>query len=274
MLLFAVLAAVYLHVAIATTRDGRCPNPQYVSSALSCSREGDDDICPWNYKCCPLTNGMNCFAPCPELAEPCDLQCPFGLKLGNSPCTVCECADDPCLSATCPLGMKCISKAYQPCAIEGRCGMTTQCVDDPSVVVDPTPKPKRCPDYWPSMGGGLRACNGPDSLCPGEEKCCQAPMFNHFGPLGGASSFCTQPCEDLTDCNLSCPLGTAVDGGCRVCRCQPDPCDALNCAEDEICQHFPTPCAHFPGRPPCPMGAGCVNMNGGSIWGPMPVGRK
>lgn len=268
-----LLAVASLHAAVATTRDGRCPYPQHVSSALSCSREGEDDVCPWNYKCCPLTNGMNCFAPCSEFTEPCNVRCPFGLKLGDSACTVCECADDPCLSTTCPLGMKCTSKEYQPCALEGRCGWTTQCVDDPSIVVDPTPKPKRCPDYWPSMGGGLRACNGPDALCPGEEKCCQAPMHN-FGPLGSTTSYCTQPCEDLSNCTLSCPRGLAIDGGCRVCRCAPDPCDAVQCAAGETCQLVPTPCAYFPGRPPCPMGAVCMSQNGGPIWGPLPIGRK
>jgi len=257
----------------AGTRTGRCPTPQFVSSALTCSSEGDDDVCPWNYKCCPLTNGMNCFAPCPEFAKPCNIQCPFGLKVDPSPCTACECAEDPCLSRTCPLGTKCISEEYKPCAIKGRCGLTTQCVDDPSIHVDPTPKPKNCPDYWPSMGAGLRACRGPDALCPGEEKCCQAPM-NNIDPVDSVTSYCTQPCEDLSNCTLDCPRGLDIDGGCRVCRCAPNPCDAVTCAADETCQLLPPPCAYFPGRPPCPMAPVCMKKNGGSIWGPMRPGRK
>jgi len=255
-MLFLILLTI-TSVMASNTRTGRCPSPQFVSSGLSCKTEGDDSVCPWNYKCCPLTNGMNCFAPCSELTQPCNLQCPYGLKVDQSPCTVCECAPNPCLSTECPLGTKCITQEYEPCAIKGRCGFGTQCVNDPSIVVDPTPKPKNCPDYWPSMGSGLQACVGPDALCPGDQKCCRFPM-NNFGPPGGASSYCVQPCEDISKCTLQCKHGYVIDGGCRLCQCAPDPCDRLTCPPGETCRLLPTPCAHFPGRPPCPMMPTCM----------------
>ena len=255
---FALLSCQSVAVGEAT-RTGRCPSPQYVSSGLPCSTEGDDSVCPWDYKCCPLIDGMKCFGPCPEFAEPCNLQCPFGLKV-ESPCTVCECAADPCLSATCPLGTKCLSKEYTPCAIQGRCGFTTECVDDPSIHVDPTPKPNNCPDYWPSMGAGHQTCRGPDALCPGLQKCCQSPMMDHFGPPGGATSSCVDPCEDISQCTLQCSHGYVIEGGCRLCQCAPNPCDAISCPPDQPCQLLPTPCAHFPGRPPCPMMPVCMNQ--------------
>lgn len=242
---------------LGSTRPGRCPFAQYAFSGLSCTSEGDDSACPDNYKCCPLTNGMNCFEPCPELAQPCTIQCPFGLKVDPSPCTKCECAEDPCPSTTCPLGTKCVTKDYLPCAIPGRCGVTTDCVDDPSIHVDPTPKPKNCPDYWPNMGSGLRACRGPDNLCPGEQKCCQAPA-NKFDPPESAISYCVQPCESIANCTLQCPHGLAIDGGCRVCRCAPDPCAGTICPPGQACRPLPAPCAHFPGRPPCPLLPVCM----------------
>ncbi|CAF1052413.1 unnamed protein product [Rotaria sordida] len=114
------------------------------------------------------------------------------------------------------------------------------------------------------MDAGLRACHGPDALSTGEEKYCQAPMHN-FGPLGSATSYCVQSCEDISNCTLSCPLGLAIDGGCRVCRCAPNPYDTMTCAADETCRLVPPPCAYFPGRPLCPMALVCMNNNGGSI---------
>jgi hypothetical protein len=226
---------------------------------LPWSTEGDDSDCPWDYKCCPLIDAMKCFAPCPELDEPCNLQCPFGLKMQASPCTVCECAPDPCLSAVCPLGTKCISKEFTPCAIQGRCGFNTQCITDPSIDVDPTPKPNTCPQYWPSMGSGLRTCRGPDNLCPGQQKCCQAPMMDYFGSPDNTVSYCVEPCQDLSNCALQCSHGMAIEGGCRICRCLPDPCSSITCPPDQSCQLLPTPCAYFPGRPPCPMLPVCTN---------------
>jgi hypothetical protein len=267
-LLLLLLTIISLKkVTAETTRYGRCPSPQYVSSGLLCSTEGDDDACPWDYKCCPLKDGMKCFSPCPEFSQLCTIQCPFGLKVDPSPCTVCECAPDPCLSATCPLGTKCITKDYEPCAIKGRCGSTAECVDDPSIHVDPTPKPKNCPDYWPSMGSGLRTCRGPDALCPGEEKCCQAPM-NNFVSLDAAISYCVQPCEDTSNCTLQCSHGWVIDDGCRICQCAPDPCDQITCPAGEICKLLPTPCAHFPGRPPCPLMPVCMKNFGHIVLHP------
>jgi len=273
MFVLILLLIISGELVTATTRTGRCAHPQYISSGLSCSTEGEDSVCPWDYKCCPLTDGMKCFAPCPEFAQPCNIQCPFGLKIGSSPCTVCECAEDPCLSTTCPLGTKCISEQHKPCAIEGRCGLAVRCIDDPSIHVDPTPKPNKCPDYWPSMGAGLRTCRGPDALCPGDEKCCQAPM-NNFDTPDSVVSYCVKPCEDISSCTLNCPHGLVIDGGCRLCQCAPSPCDTVTCPAGEICQLLPTPCAHFPGRPPCPMMPVCRKNNGGSILIPVMPGRK
>ena len=252
-----------LNIAVSTisgiTRSGRCPSAQYVSSGLPCSAEGEDDVCPWNYKCCPLTDGMKCFGPCPELAEPCQLRCPFGFKVNPSPCTLCECAEDPCLTASCPLGTKCISEQYTPCAISGRCGFKAKCIDDPSIYVDPTPKPNQCPDYWPTMGAGLRSCRGPDALCPGSQKCCASPAMNHFGDLNEGTGYCVDPCEDLSNCKLACSRGLAVQGACRICQCASDPCDGIQCASNQSCQLLATPCAYYPGRPPCPMFPICVD---------------
>ncbi|UJR20620.1 hypothetical protein I4U23_023745 [Adineta vaga] len=244
-------------VTFGITRNGRCPSAQYAFSGLPCTSEGDDSPCPDDYKCCPLTNGMNCFSSCPEFTQPCTIQCPFGLKVDPSPCTTCECAPDPCLSDTCPLGTKCIVKDYEPCAIPGRCGKTTGCIYDPSIHVDPTPKPKNCPEYWPTMGSGLRQCQGPDRLCPGEEKCCQAPT-NNFNFLDTPVSYCVQPCEDISNCTLQCSYGLAIDGGCRVCQCNRDPCEGKVCPPGEACRPLPAPCAHFPGRPPCPLMPVCM----------------
>jgi hypothetical protein len=257
-LLFFVVSSITAVASI--DRLGRCPAPQFVSSGLSCSSEGDDSPCPENYKCCPLINGMKCFEACPAFSEPCNLQCPFGLKVVTSPCTSCECAPDPCLSTQCALGTKCISQPYSPCAISGRCGFSTQCINDPSIHVDPTPKPKQCPSYWPSMGMGLRTCRGPDALCPGEQKCCQGPT-NQFYPSNQPDGYCVEPCDDMAKCTLQCPYQYAIEGGCTVCRCEPHPCERLSCPPEQTCQLIPTPCAYFPGRPPCPMHAMCLNKN-------------
>ncbi len=258
-LFLIILFVVFLNsVSTSTIRNGRCPSPQYAFSGLSCTTEGDDSACPEDYKCCPLTNGMKCFSSCPEFVQPCTLQCPFGLKVDPSPCTICECAPDPCLSTVCPLGTKCITKDYEPCAIKGRCGLSTECVNDPSIHVDPTPKPKNCPNYWPSMGNGLQTCRGPDALCPGDEKCCQAPSMNNFHSPDAASSYCVHPCEDTSNCTLQCSHGFIIDGGCRICQCALNPCDKITCPTGEICQLLPTPCAYFPGRPPCPLMPVCM----------------
>ncbi|CAF4130994.1 unnamed protein product, partial [Rotaria magnacalcarata] len=103
----------------ASAQRGRCPHPQYPSRGLSCSTEDDDSICPWNYTCRPLTN------------------------VDQSPCTVCKCAADLCLTTTCHLGTKCTTQKYQPCAIKGRCGVTTKCIIDPSIPIDSNSKPKK-----------------------------------------------------------------------------------------------------------------------------------
>lgn len=244
------------------TRPGRCPYPQYAFSGLSCSIEGDDSPCPSNYKCCPLTNGMNCFEPCAELAQPCTLRCPFGFKINPSPCTICECESDPCLTTVCPLGTKCITKDYEPCAIPGRCGITTQCIDDPSIQVDPTPKPNNCPDYWPQSPSIFRSCRGPDRLCPGAQKCCQSPSLD-FGSSDGASSFCVEPCKDIFKCALQCKWGLLIKNYCLICKCAPDPCCGTNCPRGQVCQALPTPCAFYPGRPPCPLLPACVDATRG-----------
>ena len=263
-MLFPILLVTILLIMDvgADTRSGRCPAAQYVSSSLSCSTEGDDSVCPWDYKCCPLTNGMKCFSPCPKFVKPCNLECSFGLNVNPSPCTICECAPDPCLTASCPLGTKCITKDYEPCAIKGRCGLKTQCVTDPSIQVDPNPKPKKCPDYWPLMGGGLQACQGPDALCPGEQKCCRSPsMIGVLGAPNSVASYCVDPCEDLSKCTLQCSHGLKINGGCRICECAPDPCEKISCPPGEICRLLPTPCAFYPGRPPCPMAPVCMKRN-------------
>ncbi|CAF3257398.1 unnamed protein product [Rotaria socialis] len=259
MLLQILFAIISLTAEIsASAQTGRCPHPQYVSSGLSCSTEGDDSVCPWNYTCCPLTDGMKCFSPCPEFSAPCTLDCPFGLKVDQSPCTVCKCAAHPCLTTTCPLGTKCTLQEYQPCAIKGRCGVTTKCIIDPSIPIDPNSKPKKCPDYWPVMGNGLQACVGADSLCPGEQKCCKAPQMNHFNLQDSPVSYCVQPCEDLSNCTLQCSHGFTIDGGCRICQCAPNPCDTISCPPGQMCQLLPAPCAFYPGRPPCPMFPTCM----------------
>ncbi|CAF2496251.1 unnamed protein product [Rotaria sp. Silwood2] len=246
---------------IAITRDGRCPQPQYVFSDLPCSTEREDDVCPWNYKCCPLIDGMKCFGPCHDFTEPCNLECPFGLKVDPSPCTICECAPDPCLSTSCPLGTKCITQEYEPCAVKGRCGLKTQCVTDPSIHVDLTPKPNNCPDYWPVMGGGLQTCSGLDALCPDKQKCCRAPFMNQFNLQDSAISYYVEPCEDISKCTLQCSHGLVIDGGCRLCRCAPNPCDRIKCAADEKCRLLPPPCVYYPGRPPCALVPACMKKH-------------
>ncbi|CAF4078136.1 unnamed protein product [Rotaria magnacalcarata] len=69
-----------------------------------------------------------CFSRCPEFSAPCTLDCPFA---------------DLCLTTTCHLGTKCTTQKYQPCAIKGRCGVTTKCIIDPSIPIDSNSKPKK-----------------------------------------------------------------------------------------------------------------------------------
>ncbi|CAF4992478.1 unnamed protein product, partial [Rotaria sp. Silwood1] len=162
---------------------------------------------------------------------------------------------------SCPLGTKCITQEYEPCAIKGRCGLKTQCVIDPSIHVDPTPKRNNCPDYWPIMGSGLQACRGPDALCPGKQKCCQAPSRDFFESQDSAVSYCVEPCKDISKCTRQCRYGFVIDGGCRLCRCARDPCHKIKCAADEECQLLPPPCAYYPGRPPCALIPVCIKRN-------------
>lgn len=247
-----------IFIASATlTRPGRCPDAQYAFSGLSCTAEGDDSLCPDDYKCCPLINGMKCFKPCPEFAQPCTLQCPFGFKVSSRPCTTCECADDPCLSTECPLGTRCIAKDYEPCAIPGRCDVIAQCIDDSLLQRDATPKANNCPEYWPFKLHDLRSCHGPDSLCPGEQKCCQAPPSD-FGSSTEMGSYCIQPCKDISDCQRQCRWGFVIENGCRLCECVPDPCERFVCAKGETCQAFPIPCLFQRGRHPCPLLPICI----------------
>lgn len=239
------------------TRPGRCPDAQCAFSSVSCSTEGDDSLCPDEYKCCPLTNGMKCFRSCPEFDQPCTIQCPFGFKVYPRPCAICKCADDPCLSTLCPLGTKCIPKEHEPCAIKGRCGITAQCIDDSSLRLVSTPKPNKCPEYWPPRVNHLRSCHGPDSLCPGAEKCCQAPS-SEFESSNGVGSYCVQPCKDISDCKLPCPWGFVIENGCRLCECVPDPCEGTKCRQGETCQAFAIPCLFQRGRQSCPLLPVCI----------------
>jgi len=249
-------------VPTADTRPGRCPHPQYAFSSLPCSVEGNDTVCPWNYKCCPLTQGMQCFAPCIEWAKPCNIKCEYGLEVNPSPCTICKCAEDPCLSRTCPRGTSCKVKEYEPCAFKGKCGYTTECVKVPSNVTEPITKPKRCPDYWPQMfyqASSLVHCDSSDAECPGDQKCCEGPAASdRFGSYPGSSSsdgpvsYCADPCESLDTCTLNCPLGLQVEGGCQICQCAVDACLTTTCPPGKKCQLLPAPCAHYPGMPPCP----------------------
>ena len=256
-IIIQLVASIALIASANLTRSGRCPNAQYAFSGLSCSAEGDDSPCPDEYKCCPLTNGMRCFKSCPEFAKPCTIQCPFGFKVYSRPCTICECADNPCLSTLCPLGTKCIPKEHEPCAISGRCGITAQCIEDSSLRLDSAPKPNNCPEYWPPRVSNLRSCHGPDSLCPGAEKCCQA-RSSDSELSNGLGSYCVQPCKDISDCNLRCPWGFVVKSRCRLCQCVPDPCEGILCGPGESCHAFPIPCVFEQGRMPCPLLTVCI----------------
>lgn len=263
---------VFAQLDVATrnpnTRSGRCPHPQYAFSSLPCSEEGNDAVCPSNYKCCPLTDGMKCFAPCSDLAEPCLLQCEFGFKVQISPCTTCECAENPCLTRRCPLGTTCRPKMYEPCAEEGRCGFTTECIRDPMNETDPIVKPDNCPDYWPQlMSGtdGLLGCVGSDGLCPGKQKCCQAPAADSrfpgsSGPIDSETpnNYCVDPCKSIESCTLTCKYGLRIVGGCRTCECNSDPCATVKCAPPAQCIALPTPCFHYPGSLPCPFVGVCM----------------
>ncbi|CAF1075246.1 unnamed protein product [Didymodactylos carnosus] len=263
--LFLVVLTVPYFTSAFSVKPGRCPHAQYASSGWTCSAEGDDSMCSNNYKCCPLTNGMACFEACPTFDQPCSLTCQFGYKVDPSPCETCECADNPCSTTTCPLGTKCAVSMYEPCGIKGRCGLKTSCIDDPAQLegLDLTPKPGNCPNYWPLGGGGLTACKGPDAICGGTEKCCQAPGGMTFMPnaFENPSSYCVKPCQDLSDCILTCPRGLDIEGGCHVCKCAPDPCATVTCLPGERCELLPTPCAHYPGRPPCPLYPVCRKLS-------------
>ena len=252
----------------ADTRPGRCPHPQYAFSSLPCSVEGNDTLCPWDYKCCPLTNGMQCVAPCKAWSPPCRIACPFGLKVSPSPCTICECAEDPCLKRLCFRGAVCNVTEYEPCAFKGECGFSSRCVRNTSGDVTPVTKPKRCPDYWPGIVLGrnrLQLCNNSDGICPGEQKCCNGPPFSNGSPYypnsprsSKSTSYCADPCDSVANCTLDCPLGVQVIGGCRVCQCVEDQCLTKSCPPNQQCELRATSCASYPGSPPCPLTPVCV----------------
>ena len=246
----------------ADTRPGRCPHPQYAFSSLPCSAERNDTVCPWDYKCCPLTNGMQCVTPCRVWPKPCRLACPFGLKVSPSPCTTCECDEDPCLKRLCLRGTVCNRTEYKPCAFKGECGLTTSCVRNMSSNVSPLTKPKLCPDFWPGLSPGrnrLQLCEDSDGVCPGEQKCCNGPPSNpKASRLSKPASYCVDPCENVTNCSLRCPLGVQVIGGCRVCQCVEDPCLTKSCSPNQQCELRATSCASYPGSAPCPLVAVCV----------------
>jgi hypothetical protein len=208
---------------------------------------------------------MKCFEPCPPWKQRCRLKCPFGLKVDVSPCTTCQCADDPCLSTTCPRGSICTAEKYRPCAIDGKCGFIGKCSRDPSASTFPTTvKPKNCPDYWPEMRDGkdrLLQCNDSDSECPNDEKCCLGPPpFRGPPPDWTPVSYCAKPCDSIADCTLTCQLGLRVQGGCRVCECNVDPCTTTSqiCPAGKRCRALPAPCYHYDGSPPCPLIDTCV----------------
>lgn len=225
-------------------------------------------MCPWNYKCCPLTQGMQCFAPCPQWSEPCQIECPFGLKVNPSPCTTCECAESPCLSASCPRGTLCTVKEYEPCAIKGRCGFTSECVRVVTNQTNPITKPKRCPDYWPRMssgGGNFLSCDNSDGECPDDQKCCRGPApSGGFGPnryppqQSEPVNYCVDPCESLANCTLQCSLGLRILDGCQVCQCVEDACLTTTCPQGKRCEMLPAPCAYYEGMPPCPRYPVCM----------------
>ena len=211
---------------------------------------------------------MQCFAPCPELPRRCRLKCQFGYKVDPSPCTICECAENPCLSATCPLGTTCTPKPYTPCAVPGRCGFTVDCVRNSMNDTNPVIKPNNCPDYWPQLMSGTDGsvgCVGSDALCPGDQKCCEAPISDfRSGPSAqpsessGTNSFCVNPCISIENCTLECSFGVRISGGCRLCECLPDPCQDVTCPAGQQCRPLPAPCAYYPGRPPCPLLPVCM----------------
>ena len=224
-------------------------------------------MCPWDYKCCPLTAGMQCFAPCKAWSKPCRIKCPFGLKVDPSPCTVCECADSPCLTAQCGRGKQCNVTEFEPCASKGACGYTYKCVANTTGEVNPVTKPKQCPDYWPGfMSGGNSAneCLGSDGVCPGDQKCCVGPSggdnfrYRDPPPSDGPVSYCVDPCDGVANCTLNCARGLKVVGGCRVCQCVEDGCLTTSCPPGKRCQLLPAPCARYPGMPPCPIFPVCL----------------
>lgn len=242
------------------TRPGRCPHPQYAFSSLPCSEEGNDTVCPSNYKCCPLTQGLQCFAPCPEWSKPCNRKCKFGLQVTSSPCTTCKCAKNPCLNRKCPRGTLCNVKKYEPCVYKGRCGYTTECVNKRWNVTEPITKPKRCPDYWPEIlnnADSLVKCTSSDAQCPGDQKCCAGPsVTDGDNPSNDLFSYepgnyCADPCKSLDTCTLNCPHGFEVQGGCQICKCIKDGCLTTTCPPGQTCYFVPTPCAQYPGMPPC-----------------------
>ena len=198
-----------------------------------------------------------------------------------SPCTRCKCAPDPCLTKTCPRGKICVVTRYTPCAIVGRCGFTAQCIRTLSTTTRPTIKPNNCPDYWPGIRGqassGYLKCNTSDGECPGVQKCCAGPQ-----PVGESISssypnqrYCTDPCVSMGSCNVNCPLGLVVNGGCNACQCNPDPCTtyacpiqasnrtslALQTATKAVCETIKAPCNFYPGAPPCAYMAYCRRLN-------------
>jgi hypothetical protein len=245
----------YLDPITADTRPGRCPHAQCAASGLPCSTEGNDTVCPWNYKCCPLTDGMKCFAPCPQWSKPCKIKCPFGLKVDPSPCTICECSEDPCLTRVCSQGAICIVEKYQPCTNKGKCSFTTRCASPPPPPTSPPQKSNNCPDYWPGMSSGpngYSTCSGSDYDCPGAQKCC-------YGPTPFVNiQYCVDPCVSITGCALSCPLGLLVVDGCKFCQCNIDPCVGYACPTGTMCHTLSAPCMHYAGSPPCRWLAACM----------------
>ena len=246
----------------ADTRPGRCPHAQYVMGTLPCSVEGNDTVCPWNYKCCPMREAMFCSEPCKELPEPCEIKCPFGLKVSPSPCKICECAESPCLTTQCSRGKQCNVIEFEPCAYKGVCGYTYECVVNKTSEANPVTKPKRCLDYWLEFmprRDFTSECYGSDGVCPGDQKCCVAPPEDGILPdsysttYDGPVRYCVDPCEDAVSCGLRCERGLQVVSGCELCQCVEDPFLDKSYPPRRRCKLRETLCIRPTNRSSCPL---------------------
>jgi len=242
----------------------------------TCQQMACPDICSSGFTL--DTNGCQTCECNPTLVACQQMSCPNlcrnGYALDSTGCETCECkptvaaCDRMACSNACTYGYVFDSKGCQTCV----------CNSNPVKPTSPAPCPEiecdeRCPrGYALDLDGCLTCkCIQPSSSCTTGPRCMMycsdGFMLNQKGcptcKCASAPVPAPLPVEkdcSLARCNLFCPAGgfRKDSKGCPVCECAEDPCETLNCCEDEIClkdvSHPPFISANcIPGRRWCSM---------------------